>query len=66
MNSLKKLAEESGQSEEALMAEIIAAQALDGLMDPSDIADLYLFLASSGGANITGQAINIDRGEVMS
>lgn len=66
MNSLKKLAEESGQSEEALMAEIIAAQALDGLMEPSDIADLYLFLASSGGANITGQAINIDRGEVMS
>ncbi|MBL4873069.1 MAG: 3-beta hydroxysteroid dehydrogenase [Flavobacteriaceae bacterium] len=66
MNSLKKLAEESGQSEQELEAEIIAAQALGGLMEPADIADLYLFLASSGGANITGQAINIDRGEVMS
>ena len=66
MNSLKKLAEESGQSEQELEAEIIAAQSLGGLMEPADIADLYLFLASSGGANITGQAINIDRGEVMS
>jgi 3-hydroxybutyrate dehydrogenase len=35
-------------------------------MEPADMADTYLFLASSGGANITGQAINVDRGEVMS
>jgi len=66
MNSLGKLAEASGKSEAELEAEIVAAQCLDGLMEPADIADLYLFLASSGAANITGQAINIDRGEVMS
>ena len=66
MNSLRNLAEESGRSEADVMDEIVAAQSLGGLMEPADIADLYLFLASSGGANITGQAINIDRGEVMS
>jgi 3-hydroxybutyrate dehydrogenase len=35
-------------------------------MEPADIADLYLFLASEHARNITGQAYNIDRGEVMS
>lgn len=66
MNSLHELAETSGQSEEALLKEIISAQAIGGLMVPDDMAETYLFLASDGGANITGQAINVDRGEVMS
>lgn len=66
MASLKKLAQTSGQDEQALLDEIIAAQAIEGLMVPADMADTYMFLASSGGANITGQAINVDRGEVMS
>lgn len=66
MQSLRALAKESGQSESTLLDEIIAAQAIGGLMEPTDMADTYLFLASSGGANITGQAINVDRGEVMS
>lgn len=65
MNSLRELAESSGRSEDEVAAEIMSAQAIDGLMDPKDIAGFYLFLASAGGANITGQAINIDRGEVM-
>ncbi len=66
MDSLRMLAETSGKSEEALLDEIISVQALKGLMQPVDMVDTYLFLASSGSANITGQAINIDRGEVMS
>jgi 3-hydroxybutyrate dehydrogenase len=66
MNSLRALARESGQSESELLDEIVAAQAIGGLMEPPDMAETYLFLASSGGANITGQAINVDRGEVMS
>ncbi|MDE4276310.1 SDR family NAD(P)-dependent oxidoreductase [Phaeobacter gallaeciensis] len=65
MNSLRELAETSGQSEEELMQEIVSAQAIDGLMEPADMAATYMFLASDGGANITGQAINVDRGEVM-
>ena len=65
LNSLRALAETSGQSEQSLLQEIIDQQAIAGLMEPPDMADTYLFLASSGGANITGQAINVDRGEVM-
>lgn len=65
MNSLRELAESSGRTEAEVQQEIMSAQAIDGLMEPRDIAGLYLFLASEGAANITGQAINIDRGEVM-
>ncbi|PVZ46227.1 SDR family NAD(P)-dependent oxidoreductase [Phaeobacter sp. JL2872] len=65
MNSLRELAETSGQSEEELLQEIVSAQAIGGLMEPADMAATYMFLASDGGANITGQAINVDRGEVM-
>ena len=66
MNSLRELALTSGRSEEEVAQEIMSAQAIDGLMEPGDLADIYMFLASAGGANITGQAINVDRGEVMS
>ncbi|MBN2906723.1 MAG: SDR family oxidoreductase [Rhodobacteraceae bacterium] len=66
MNSLRELAQASGRSEDEVQKEIMSAQAIDGLMDPADMAAPYMFLASSGGANITGQAINVDRGEVMS
>jgi len=66
MNSLRELAQSSGRSEEEVAQEVMSAQAIDGLMEPEDMADIYMFLASSGGANITGQAINVDRGEVMS
>ena len=66
MLSLKNLAEKNNKTEQEIETEISAAQALSGLMKPDEITDLYLFLASSGGDNITGQAINIDRGEVMS
>lgn len=66
MNSLREIASASGRSEAEVEAEIMSAQAIDGLMEPPDMADIYMFLASSGGDNITGQAINVDRGEVMS
>ena len=66
MSSLGDLARAQGTSEESLLAEIMSAQAIDGLMTPEDMADTYMFLASEGGRNITGQAINVDRGEVMS
>lgn len=65
MRSLKTMSEHSGRAESDLLAEIIAGQVLDGLMTPADIVGPYLFLASPLAANITGQALNIDRGEVM-
>jgi len=66
MLSLKRMAERSGVPEAQLLEEIMAGQSLPGLMQPPDIAGLYLFLASPAAANMTGQTVNIDRGEVMS
>ena len=45
--------------------DILAAQALPGLMEPDDVVGVYLFLASEHAASVTGQAYNVDRGEVM-
>jgi 3-hydroxybutyrate dehydrogenase len=65
MRSLRIMAERSGRPEAELLDEIVGGQAIGGLMEPKDIAGPYLFLASEAAANITGQALNIDRGEVM-
>ncbi len=48
-----------------MLEEILSAQALPGLMEPEDVAGLYLFLASDQASSVTGQAYNVDRGEVM-
>jgi NAD(P)-dependent dehydrogenase (short-subunit alcohol dehydrogenase family) len=65
LRSLRLMAERSGRGEPELMAEILAHQALPGLMEPADVAGTYLFLVSPLAAAITGQAIVVDRGEVM-
>jgi len=66
MRSLHAICERTGQSEEEVLNEILGAQSLEGLMEPADVADTYLFLSSDAAKNITGQAVNVDRGEVMS
>jgi NAD(P)-dependent dehydrogenase (short-subunit alcohol dehydrogenase family) len=48
-----------------LLAEIVGAQVLPGLLEPDDLAAPYLFLASDGARDMTGQALMLDRGEVM-
>ncbi|WP_197053340.1 SDR family NAD(P)-dependent oxidoreductase [Litchfieldella xinjiangensis] len=65
LRSLAVMAQEQGVSEDALTDSIAADQSLEGLMEPDDVAGLYLYLASEAAANVTGQAIPIDRGEVM-
>jgi NAD(P)-dependent dehydrogenase (short-subunit alcohol dehydrogenase family) len=65
MRSLRVMAERSGRPEPELLDEIVGGQAIGGLMEPKDIVGPYLFLASDEAANITGQALNVDRGEVM-
>ena len=65
MNSLRHMAAEEGRNEQEFLDEIIAGQALDGLMEPDDMIGAYLFLASDAAANVTGQTLNVDRGEVM-
>ncbi|WP_323051122.1 SDR family oxidoreductase [Caballeronia mineralivorans] len=66
MASLKHMAAREGLSEATLLEEIVATQALRGLMDPDDVAGTYLFLASPLAANITGQSLGVDRGEYPS
>ncbi len=65
MRSLAEMSKRSGRSEGDLLEEITGAQALSGLMEPEDMADMYLFLASDAARNITGQSFTVDRGELM-
>ena len=64
MRSLKLMAERHNRSEDGLLAEIVGGQAIPGLMEPEDMAEAYLFLASDAARNITGQSLGVDRGEV--
>lgn len=63
LNTLKTMAETRGLSKDVVRAEIESGQDIAGLMEPHDVASLYVFLASPLAANITGQAVNVDRGE---
>jgi NAD(P)-dependent dehydrogenase (short-subunit alcohol dehydrogenase family) len=63
--TLSKMSQSSGRQEDDLLKEIIAGQVLDGLLEPDDMAAIYLYLASDGARDITGQAYHLDRGEVM-
>lgn len=65
MRSLTEVSRRAGISEDEMLDGILAGQALPGLMEPTDVASLYLFLASDHARSITGQAYNVDRGEVM-
>jgi 3-hydroxybutyrate dehydrogenase len=65
LRSLKEVAAGAGVSEGAMLGDILAAQALPGLMEPEHVAGVYLFLASEHAASVTGQAYSVDRGEVM-
>jgi len=65
MLSLANMSKRADRSEEDLLKEIISAQVLGGLMQPDDMAALYMFLASDEAKDITGQAYGLDRGEVM-
>jgi 3-hydroxybutyrate dehydrogenase len=65
LRSLEKVSTAAGVGEDEMLGQILSAQALPGLMEPEDVTDLYLFLASDRARNITGQAVNVDRGEVM-
>jgi NAD(P)-dependent dehydrogenase (short-subunit alcohol dehydrogenase family) len=65
LRSLEEVSVRAGARKDATLADILSAQALSGLMEPDDVAGVYLFLASEHAASVTGQAYNVDRGEVM-
>ncbi|MEM1362885.1 MAG: SDR family oxidoreductase [Pseudomonadota bacterium] len=65
MRSLSHMAARQKRTEADLLDEIVGAQALGGLMEPSDMVAMYLFLAGPAANNITGQSFTVDRGELM-
>jgi 3-hydroxybutyrate dehydrogenase len=64
LSSLAFMAARREIPEEVLLNEILAGQALPGLMEPEDMAGVYMLLASPYAANVTGQTLGADRGEV--
>jgi NAD(P)-dependent dehydrogenase (short-subunit alcohol dehydrogenase family) len=50
----------SGRSMEEVKKDAFAAQSIDGFVDPKDIAQLAVFLASDAAKSISGQVIPID------
>jgi NAD(P)-dependent dehydrogenase (short-subunit alcohol dehydrogenase family) len=50
----------SGRSFDAIKAEAMAAQSIQAMVDPKDIAQLAVFLASDAAKAISGQVIPID------
>lgn len=64
MRSLELMARHNNVGEDALLADIVGGQAFPGLMEPADMAETYMFLASDAAKNITGQSLGVDRGEV--
>ena len=65
MRSLSYMASRQKRTEADLLEEIVDAQALPGLMEPADMAEMYLFLSGPAADNITGQSFTVDRGELM-
>ena len=65
MRSLASMAQQQGRSEAEVERDLLAHQALPGMLAPADIAGVYLFLASADAAPLTGQALVVSNGEVM-
>ena len=60
------LAELWGRTEQQLFEELMNSFPIRAVIEPRNVADLALFLASDQAAYITGQSINIDCGYCMS
>ena len=65
MRSLTAMALAQGRTEAAVEKDLLALQALPTMLTPDDIAGVYLFLASSDAAPLTGQSLVASNGEVM-
>lgn len=65
LRSLTSMATAQGRSESDVEREILARQAIPRMLEPEDIAGVFLFLASDAARSLTGQAISASHGEVM-
>jgi 3-hydroxybutyrate dehydrogenase len=65
MWTVRQIAEETGRSPDSLVEDYLRFQPIPGMMAPRDLAAAYLFLASEAAGDITGQALNVDRGHFI-
>lgn len=65
LRSLAAMAAEQGRPESEVEREILSRQAVPVMLDPADLAGVFLFLASEGSASLTGQSLSASHGEVM-
>jgi NAD(P)-dependent dehydrogenase (short-subunit alcohol dehydrogenase family) len=61
----ERIAEQTGESAEAVSAKAASGAALRRHVDPADIANAVVFLASDAARNITGVEIRVDAGQVI-
>ncbi len=65
LRSLTSMALAQGRSEAEVERDILSRQANPTMLEASDIAGVFLFLASHDARSLTGQAISASHGEVM-
>lgn len=65
MRTLHAMAAQRGVAPQVVEQEIVARQALPQMLEPADLAGMFLFLASADSAALTGQAFSVSHGEVM-
>lgn len=63
--SIAEIVAKTGRSEEQALTEFTKANPQGRLVQPQEVADTVLWLASAGAGAITGQAIAVAGGEVM-
>jgi ketoreductase len=63
---MRETAETMGISPEEFRRQALAAVPIQRILEPKEIADLVVYLASDAAAGMTGQAINLCGGQVMS
>lgn len=65
LRSLSAMALERGCTEAEVEREILARQAVPQMLEPADLAGVFLFLASPASRALTGQCLSVSHGEVM-
>lgn len=63
---MRQTAEAIGMSQEEFRRQALAAVPIQRMLEPKEIADLAVYLASDASAGMTGQTINLCGGQVMS
>jgi len=61
---IERKARELNESEAAVREDITEDAALGRMVEPDDVADIVVYLASEKGRHITGQDINVDAGTI--